>query len=264
MTMPWENQDNNNESWDNNNEPWDNNNNDPWNNNEGDNNEGSSYGDDNSHQDDSIEEIFSSHENNEEESAQDDEQQPTLDDVEDELKNVPKRSQGTPQFSERDVYQIVNLNTVLNVLDEEQRSWVDTIFGAGGSGSNDIKRAIRIVSMDSTEIGDKIKPVEALRSLRDVTEETDPTKIIDNLLSGIRIVEDLSTADKAALISLLRKIAKNHPSEDGKTMNIRVTRNSSGAEIIDAMRNLMKSYPAVKGSIESLTQCVEIIETALK
>lgn len=189
----------------------------------------------------------------------------SLEEVEKEISESPvKRSQTTPQFSERDVYRIVNLNSVLGVLDKEQSSWVDSIFGTA-QNSDDIKRSVRIVSMDSDEIDDKIKPVEALQSLYKVHQETDASKIIDNLLASIKIIDDLSTNDQANLVSLMRKMAKNHAEDnDGKVVSIRVTRKSSSAEIVDAMKKLLEENPAVSSSISSLSQCIDVIKSALK
>ena len=268
MTMPWDNNDN-----------WDNNHDDSQDNNH---NEGQSleniFGDsdsDNGPHDKGDHENAEPEESPEEESdisgvtEEDSEDNETLslDDVEDELASVPsKRSQATPQFSERDVYQIVNLTTILGVLNEAQESWIDFIFGIhANSHSDNIKRAVRIVSMDSSEIEDKIKPVEALQSLYKVSQESDPSKIIDNLLASIKTVDDLSTSDKGSLVSLMRKISKNHADDNGgKAIPVRSTRNSSSAEIVDSMKKLVEGNPAVSESFDSLSQCVEIIKSALK
>lgn len=271
MTMPWDNNDN----WNNNEEHQDNNQDNNWNNSDEHDDKGLEdiFGDSHSESDDSqghqiheeenntVENNDSTH--NEEEGIE--KETTSLEDVEEELASVPtKRSQATPQFSERDVYQIVNLTTILGVLNENQESWVDSIFG-GHSSNDHIKRAIRIVSMDSTEIEDKIKPVEALQSLYEVSQEKDPSKIIDNLLASIKTVDDLSTADKGNLVSLMRKISKNHADDnDGKVVPVRVSRNSSSAEIVDAMKRLIEENPAVSESLDSLSQCIDVIRTALK
>ena len=273
MTMPWDNQDNN---WNNSEENQDNNQDNNWDSNEehGDKDLEDIFGDSHSESDDSQDYQTHEEENNTIEDNDDsthneennvEKETTSLDDVEEELASVPtKRSQATPQFSERDVYQIVNLTTILGVLNENQESWVDSIFG-GHSSNDHIKRAIRIVSMDSTEIEDKIKPVEALQSLYEVSQENDPSKIIDNLLSSIKTVDDLSTADKGNLVSLMRKMSKNHADDnDGKVVPVRVSRNSSSAEIVDAMKKLMEENPAVSESLDSLSQCIDVIKTALK
>lgn len=273
MTMPWDNQDNN---WNNSEENQDNNQDNNWDSNEehGDKDLEDIFGDSHSESDDSQDYQIQNKENNTIENNDDsthneennvEKETTSLDDVEEELASVPtKRSQATPQFSERDVYQIVNLTTILGVLNKNQESWVDSIFG-GHSSNDHIKRAIRIVSMDSTEIEDKIKPVEALQSLYEVSQENDPSKIIDNLLASIKTVDDLSTADKGNLVSLMRKISKNHANDnDGKVVPVRVSRNSSSAEIVDAMKKLMEENPAVSESLDSLSQCIDVIKTALK
>lgn len=271
MTMPWDNNDN----WNNNEEHQDNNQDNNWNNSDEHDDKGLEdiFGDSHSESDDSQGHQIHEEENNTVENndsthseEKDIEKETTsLEDVEEELASVPtKRSQATPQFSERDVYQIVNLTTILGVLNENQESWVDSIFG-GHSSNDHIKRAIRIVSMDSTEIEDKIKPVEALQSLYEVSQEKDPSKIIDNLLASIKTVDDLSTADKGNLVSLMRKISKNHADDnDGKVVPVRVSRNSSSAEIVDAMKRLIEENPAVSESLDSLSQCIDVIRTALK
>lgn len=267
MAMPWENN-NDNQSWGND----DNQDNTPsWGDNQDNDNSEESledlFGDDSSDDEDEVTSEVTTDESsdNSSDEGEKDNEPHTLDDVEDELATVPtKRSQATPQFSERDVYQIVNLTTVLGVLDETQSSWMDIIFGTA-SNSDDIKRAIRIVAMDSSEIDDKIKPVEALQSLYQVSQETDPSKIIDNLLASIKTVDDLSTGDKGSLVSLMRKMAKNHADEnDGKTVPVRVTRNSSSAEIVDAMKKLIEENPAVSESLSSLSQFIDVIRKALK
>lgn len=265
MTMPWENNDN--QSWDDNNQ----------NNDSGESLE-NLFGDDTSdhegEKDDSnsdfdngssVDEKQSEHSESSSQEASNHHEGHTLEDVEEELASVPtKRSQSTPQFSERDVYQIVNLTTIIGVLDETQSSWMDIVFGTA-SNSDDIKRAIRIVAMDSAEMDDKIKPVEALQSLYEVSQETDPSKIIDNLLASIRTVDDLSTSDKGSLVSLMRKMSKNHADEnDGKAVPVRVTRNSSSAEIVDAMKKLLEENPAISESLSSLSQFVDVIKAALK
>lgn len=261
MTMPWENNDND-QSWEDNDNNHDNHDDTySWENNQDqeDNTESLEdlFGDDSSDDSDN-------HDSNGDNDEKENDSQ-TLDDVEEELATVPtKRSQATPQFSERDVYQIVNLNTVLGVLDETQASWMDIIFGTA-SNTDNIKRSIRIVAMESSEIDDKIKPVEALQSLYYVSQETDPSKIINNILDSIKTVDDLSTSDKGSLVSLMRKMAKNHADANGgKTVPIRVTRNSSSAEIVDAMRNLIEENPAVSESLSSLSQFIDVIRTALK
>ena len=276
MTMPWDNNDN----WDNNEENQDNNQDsnqdNNWNNNEehGDKDLEDIFGDSHSDSNESDNPHFNEEENRTVEHDNDsthseegdaEKEKTSLENVEEELASVPtKRSQATPQFSERDVYQIVNLTTILGALNENQESWVDSIFG-GHSSNDHIKRAIRIVSMDSTEIEDKIKPVEALQSLYEVSQENDPSKIIDNLLASIKTVDDLSTTDKKNLVSLMRKISKNHADDnDGKVVPVRVSRNSSSAEIVDAMKKLIEENPAVSESLDSLSQCIDVIRAALK
>ena len=222
---------------------------------------------------DGLKQAFSSQEdenstgnNNQDDVAGLDQDEPaSLDEVEKEItESSVKRSQTTPQFSERDVYRIVNLTSVLGVLDKTQSTWVDTIFGISHN-ADDIKRAVRIVSMDSDEVEDKIKPVEALQSLYEVHQETDTSKIIENLLASIKIIDDLSTNDQSSLVSLMRKMAKTHAEDnDGKVVPVRVTRNSSSAEIVDAMKRLVEENPAVSESIGLLSQCIDVIKTALK
>ena len=271
MTMPWDNNDNWNDNQDN-----QDNNQDDWNNNEGDDkNLEDIFGDsqtetsENEHNESSHngEDTTEGHNESNQSDKEDNDkrEESSLDNVEEELVSIPtKKSQATPQFSERDVYQIVNLTTILGVLNETQESWIDSIFG--GHASNDhIKRAIRIVSMDSTEIEDKIKPVETLQSLYEVSQENDPSKIIDNLLSSIKTVDELSTGEKGSMVSIMRKISKNHADDnDGKAVPVRVTRNSSSAEIVDAMKKLLEENPAVSESFDSLSQSIDIIKTALK
>lgn len=270
--MPWDNNDN----WNDNEENQDNNQENNWNNSEehDDKDLENIFGDSHSESDDSQDYQIHEEENHTVEHNDDsthseernaDKEKTSLENVEEELASVPtKRSQATPQFSERDVYQIVNLTTILGALNENQESWVDSIFG-GHSSNDHIKRAIRIVSMDSTEIEDKIKPVEALQSLYEVSQENDPSKIIDNLLASIKTVDDLSTTDKKNLVSLMRKISKNHADDnDGKVVPVRVSRNSSSAEIVDAMKKLIEENPAVSESLDSLSQCIDVIRTALK
>lgn len=271
MTMPWDNNDN----WNDNEENQDNNQDNNWNNNEGhdDKDLEDIFGDSHSESNESDNPHFNEEENHtvenddsaHSEERDSDKETTSLENVEEELASVPtKRSQATPQFSERDVYQIVNLTTILGALNKNQESWVDSIFG-GHSSNDHIKRAIRIVSMDSTEIEDKIKPVEALQSLYEVSQENDPSKIIDNLLASIKTVDDLSTTDKKNLVSLMRKISKNHADDnDGKVVPVRVSRNSSSAEIVDAMKKLIEENPAVSESLDSLSQCIDVIRTALK
>lgn len=272
MTMPWDNNDN----WNDNEENQDNNQDNNWNNSEehDDKDLENIFGDSHSESDDSQDYQIHEEENHTVEHNNDsthseernaDKEKTSLENVEEELASVPtKRSQATPQFSERDVYQIVNLTTILGALNKNQESWVDSIFG-GHSSNDHIKRAIRIVSMDSTEIEDKIKPVEALQSLYEVSQENDPSKIIDNLLASIKTVDDLSTTDKKNLVSLMRKISKNHADDnDGKVVPVRVSRNSSSAEIVDAMKKLIEENPAVSESLDSLSQCIDVIRTALK
>lgn len=274
MTMPWEN--NNNQSWDNSNQDSDNSWDENQNNDSGESLE-NLFGDGTSDHEDgenstgaysADERSGDAHQSEDseasDESVKSQDEGHTLDDVEEELANVPKRSQSTPQFSEKDVYQIVNLTTIIGVLDETQSSWMDIVFGTS-SNSDDIKRAIRIVSMDSAEINDKIKPVEALQSLYEVSQETDPSKIIDNLLASIKTVDDLSTNDKGSLVSLMRRMAKNHADDnDGKVVQVRVSRNSSSADIVDAMKKLLEENPAVSESLSSLAQFIDVIRTALK
>jgi len=272
MTMPWDNNDN----WNDNEENQDNNQENNWNNSEehDDKDLENIFGDSHSESDDSQDYQIHEEENHTVEHNNDsthseernaDKEKTSLENVEEELASVPtKRSQATPQFSERDVYQIVNLTTILGALNKNQESWVDSIFG-GHSSNDHIKRAIRIVSMDSTEIEDKIKPVEALQSLYEVSQENDPSKIIDNLLASIKTVDDLSTTDKKNLVSLMRKISKNHADDnDGKVVPVRVSRNSSSAEIVDAMKKLIEENPAVSESLDSLSQCIDVIRAALK
>lgn len=272
MTMPWDDNDN----WNDNEENQDNNQENNWNNSEehDDKDLENIFGDSHSESDDSQDYQIHEEENHTVEHNNDpthseerdaEKEKTSLENVEEELASVPtKRSQATPQFSERDVYQIVNLTTILGALNKNQESWVDSIFG-GHSSNDHIKRAIRIVSMDSTEIEDKIKPVEALQSLYEVSQENDPSKIIDNLLASIKTVDDLSTTDKKNLVSLMRKISKNHADDnDGKVVPVRVSRNSSSAEIVDAMKKLIEENPAVSESLDSLSQCIDVIRTALK
>jgi len=45
---------------------------------------------------------------------------------------------------------------------------------------------------------------------------------------------------------------------------VRVSRNSSSAEIVDAMKKLIEENPAVSESLDSLSQCIDVIRAALK
>ena len=187
-----------------------------------------------------------------------------LEDIEDEMLAAPrgKKGVGTPQFSERDVYQIVNLVTVFEAMSDNQKSWVDNLFSFSASGNNDIKRAIRIVAMDNKEIDSKTLPVEVLGTVYRVTTSNDTSRAIEAILDSISAVESLSVDDRGTLVSLTRKIAKKHPDANGKSVPVRITRNSPSTEIVSAMRDIMERCVGIGDSIDMVSSSVEALSAA--
>lgn len=172
--------------------------------------------------------------------------------------SAPANTSAEPKFSEKDVYRLTNVITMLDNLSDEIKKWLDTILNIGGA---DIRRAMTIVSNGAAELDSKTSSIWVLNMVANLVNEEDSMKAITDTIEVIKVIEDMESDDRIAFINFARRIARDN-SED-KKISIKVTKNSSSAEIVSELRQMFTDHPEVSTSIAGFTSVVDLLKKSL-
>lgn len=181
-----------------------------------------------------------------------------IESIVDDFVSVPNNASSDSKFSEKDTYRIINVMTVLNTLSDDIKKWLDTILNIGGA---DVKRSMTIVSNGLSELETKTSPIWVLSMVSNAVEEKDPVKVMTDIIGAIKVIGDMEEEDRVSFINFSRKVARDNSGE--KKINIKVTRNSTDAEIVEELRNMFVKNPEVSRSVSGFTAVVDVIKKAL-
>lgn len=176
-----------------------------------------------------------------------------MDNIDDYLINAPRNATTEPVYSEKDVYQIINTVSILSVMTQEQKKWVEQLLSIGG---DDVRMAMRITSLEDLDV--HINQVNALQDIIAVSEIDDATKAVTKILGAIQTVGDLGEDDRDKMVTLVRKIIR----DNDIAVPAKINKRSSDAELVDSIRDIIDTHQVVRNDIESMVQCLDMISSA--
>lgn len=176
-----------------------------------------------------------------------------MDNIDDYLVNAPRNATTEPVYSEKDVYQIINTISILSVMTQEQKKWVEQLLSIGG---DDVRMAMRITSLEDLDV--HINQVNALQDIIAVSEIDDATKAVTKILGAIQTVGDLGEDDRDKMVTLVRKIIR----DNDVAVPAKINKRSSDAELVDSIRDIIDTHQVVRNDIESMVQCLDMISSA--
>ena len=180
-----------------------------------------------------------------------------MEDVVDNMYKTPRNATNEKKFSEKETYMVINTVMAMSNMEEEQKKAIDSVLNLGG---DDVRRSMKIVEMGASKVEEKASTMEVLGLVQEIASKDEDASSLSKLLSVMKIIGDLDSKDKNALVTLARKIKKNHPTD----YVLRINKNSSDAEIVEGIRDMILSSPEIDKEIREMSECFDVIKTAIK
>ena len=189
----------------------------------------------------------------------DDEDSEDFDDIAEGFYRVPNNATNELLFSEKEMYQVVNVTKLLEECSEDLVSLVQTVFGFNAK-STDLKKAINIVTMDKQDFEAKTSAVTGLRSIYDAShpgEDQDPFEVAIRTISRVSSMEE---EDRGNMITLARKISKETTNADRVTAR----KNQAAADIVSELRKSMTGEHSIADKVFRFDALIHTIKEAAR
>ena len=183
--------------------------------------------------------------------------------IEDSLVHVPKNIGNSKEFSEKDIYKVVNLVKMFNSMGEEEISVVNGIFNfAFNTGL--VKKAINISSLSDEELHDKISPIKIivlLKKTADSVSSGDSQESFAMIMNCMTRVEEMDEESKDKMLRFFR----NNVLKDAKVNRnkLKAKKTSGVTEIVNEIIELINSNEKVHKQINDYVVITEFVEAAL-
>lgn len=168
---------------------------------------------------------------------------------------APSSAKNSPVFSERQVYRIINLTSVMDYCKEEDTQVISTIFGVRGKN---VRKAMTLAEAETTEIENKIVSVTVLKKiLQSATGEG----IDDPMDFAIELFSQVSSMDEdqlSAMISLVKSFQ-----DEANEKRIRINRSTPAAEVIKEIKAALE-VDDVALAAETTSDVIDLVHEALK
>ena len=168
---------------------------------------------------------------------------------------APSSAKNSPVFSERQVYRIINLTSVMDYCKEEDTQVISTIFGVRGKN---VRKAMTLAEAETTEIENKIVSVTVLKKiLQSATGEgiDDPMDFAIELFSQVSSMDD---DQMSAMISLVKSFQ-----DEANEKRIRINRSTPAAEVIKEIKAALE-VDDVALAAETTSDVIDLVHEALK
>lgn len=168
---------------------------------------------------------------------------------------VPASAKSTLAFSERQVYRIINLVTVMDYCDEEDTQIISTVFGVRGKN---VRKAMSLVETEGMEIENRIVSVSVLKKiLQSATGEGigDPIDFAIELFSQVSSMDDKQLT---AMISLVKSFQ-----DASNEKKVRINRSTPPAEIIKEIKAALE-VEDVALAAAATGDVIDLVSEALK
>lgn len=170
---------------------------------------------------------------------------------------APPNARRIEKFSERDIYTIENVLTVLRECSEIEEEWIETTLNVRGKS---IKKAISIVEMDDEEFDSKVSAISALKTIYDAVNLKEGVDPADAIINAIARVDGMTDNDRDAMIKLAKKIARE---KDG-AKNIRANKSSSSFDVFSSIKEVMTGDSNISQEVVELGEIMELLKEASK
>lgn len=169
----------------------------------------------------------------------------------------PSNSNVSPEFSEKDVVQIMNLAGLFSQFTDQQKEFICSIFGISHSVT-EVRRPINIVRKDKEERQEAISGIRCLNAIYKLTEGSDENKI-KATLDATAMVSELDEQQIKDMLKVFSQCVR-----DVNGPRVRSTRKSSSFDIVNEIftkltecDGLADSLSASLGVFEPITEVLE-------
>lgn len=243
---------------------WDNNWNDDFNNGYSNNDNGFSH--DNDNEDDALKNLFNDDSSEEAEQETEPASKPEVtasEEVVDEeqLFDIPRNAGTDKVFSEKEIFQVVNLLSLFGQLNENQSNLVNTLFGLQAS-MNIVRKAIKIVEADKKERDNILATVNALASLRKLSMgDYGDDNPIRAALKASNMVSDMDDDTRAGMIKFMTMIIAD-TSTSKKRM--KSNKSASASAVVDEVIDVFSTDEEANSEFGELVEILEALESVVQ
>lgn len=179
--------------------------------------------------------------------------------LKDEFFNAPSNATQEPKFSEKDMYKVINLITLLSHCDDDSIKWVEDILKI--NGNDNAKRAVNIIKMDKGDFEEQADTIKVMKSILKISQDGaangDAFKTVIDLMNT---VDKMSDNQRDGLIKLNKKFIK----DSGAKIRVTSKKTSNSSEIAQDLHKVLTEDEIIPRYVESLDGILDAIRQIIK